>query len=89
MLVFSAFCTACLYRWLMFLLFLSLDDLDSIVAFEAIYCQDNSVKIRDERCLKINLDVTIFYELIVKINRVLRSLFFAQTASEKITFSTN
>jgi hypothetical protein len=73
----------------MFLLFLSLDDLDSIVAFEAIYCQDNSVKIRDERCLKINLDVTIFYELIVKINRVLCSLIVAQTASEKITFSTN
>jgi len=58
----------------MFLLFLSLDDLDSIVAFEAIYCQDKSAKYRDERCLNINLDVTNFYELIVKINRVLRSL---------------
>jgi len=50
----------------MFLLFLSLNDLDSIVAFEAIYCQDKSIKNRDERCLNINLDVTIFYELIVK-----------------------
>ena len=61
----------------MFLLFLSLDDLDSIVAFEAIYCQDKSVKNCDERCLNINLDFMIFYELIVKINRVLRSLFCA------------
>ena len=44
----------------MFLLFSRLDDLDSIVAFEAIYCQDKSVKNCDERCLNINLDVTIF-----------------------------
>ncbi len=70
----------------MFLLFLSLDDLGSIVAFEAIYCQDKSVKNRDERCLNINFDVTNFYELIVKINRVLRSLIVVQTASEKNQF---
>lgn len=73
----------------MFLLFLSLDDLDIIVAFEAIYCQDKSAKNRDEHCLNINLDVTNFYELIVKINRVLRSLIVVQTATEKINFSTN
>ena len=70
----------------MFLLFLSLNDLDSIVAFEAIYCQDKSVKNRDERCLNINLDVTIFYELIVKINRVLRSLFLRKPHLKKSLF---
>jgi len=72
------FYTACLYRWLIFLLFLSLDYLTSIVAFEAIYCQDKSVKNRDEGRLNINLDVTIFYELIVKRNRVLSSLIVVQ-----------
>ena len=65
--------TACLYCWLTFLLFFSLDDLDSIVASEAIYCQDNSVKNRVERCLNINFNLGVFYELNVKrIRRLIR-----------------
>lgn len=68
--------TACLYCWLTFLLFFSLDDLDSIVAVEAIYCQDNSVKNRVERCLNINFNLGGFYELIVKVNRRLIGLVF-------------
>ena len=67
---------ACLQCLLVFLLFFSLDDLDSIVAFEAIYCQDKSVKSRVERCLNINFNLGVFYELIVKINRRLIGLIF-------------
>jgi len=88
-LVLSAFLYCLFVPRVDFFIVFCLDYLNSIIAFEAIYCQDKSVKKRVERCLNINFDVTIFYELIVKINRVLRSLFFAQTASEKITFSTN
>ena len=57
----------------MFLLFFSLDDLDSIVAFEAIYCQDKLVKSRVEHCLNINFNLGVFYELNVKrIRRLIR-----------------
>jgi hypothetical protein len=88
-LVFSAFLYCLFVPLVDILLFLSLDDLDFIVAFEAIYCQDKSVKNRVERCSNIYFDFTIFYELIVKTNRALSGLFVVQTASEKITFSTN
>ena len=52
----------------------SLDDLDSSIAFEAIYCQDKSVRNRVECCLNIEFDLKVFYELIVKRDRRLIGL---------------